>query len=306
MAPVELRQLVYFDAVVRHGSFTRASGQLHIAQSALSAQVSRLEKELGVTLLIRGTRAVALTQAGQLFLDRTRRVLGELDAARADLVDLTSAVSGHVTVGVTHVLGPIDLPTTLARFHAEHPSVAVTLRSGLIAELLAGLDAGEVDILLGPIHGGLPSRYSAQPMFAEQVVLVTPHGHRLGHRSEVDLAEVRDDEFVCLRPGSGLRAILTAAAAAAGFEPRVQFETDSPRSVRELVSAGLGIAVLARSAVDALGPPVHAHRLRPAPEHPPFGLIHHRDHRLTPAAQTCRLTFLRGAALNRPDPLPVR
>jgi DNA-binding transcriptional LysR family regulator len=303
MTGVELRQLVYFDAVVRHGGFTRASGRLHIAQSALSAQIRRLEKELGVSLLVRGTRNVALTPAGQLFLDRTRRVLGELDEARSDLVDLTSAISGHVTIGVTHVLGPIDLPTTLARFHAEHPNVAITLCSGLVAELLDGLDSGKVDILLGPIHDDLASRYSAQPMFLEQVVLVTPPGHRLRHQPEIGIAEVRDEAFVCLRPGSGLRAILTTAAAAAGFEPHVQFETDSPRSIRELVSAGLGVAVLARSAVDALGPPVHSHHLRPSPPHPPFGLIHHRDRRLTPAAHACRVHFLRFTALNRPDPV---
>lgn len=305
MTGVEFRQLVYFDAVVRHGGFTRASGQLHIAQSALSAQISRLEKELGVGLLIRGTRTVALTPAGQLFLDRTRRVLGELDAARTELLDLTSAVVGQVTIGVTHVLGPIDLPTTLARFHTEHPNVAVKLHSGLISELLDGLDAGDVDLLLGPVHDDLPSRYSARPMFLEQVMLATPPGHRLRHRPEVTIADVRDEAFICLPPGSGLRAILTTAATAAGFEPHVQFEADSPRSIRELVSAGLGVAFLARSALDALGPPVHTHYLTPSPPHPPFGLIHHRDHRLTPAAQSCRTTFLRYAALNRPDALPA-
>jgi LysR family transcriptional regulator, transcription activator of glutamate synthase operon len=305
MAGVEFRQLVYFDAVVRHGGFTRASGQLHVAQSALSAQILRLEKELGVSLLVRGTRSIALTPAGKLFLDRTRRVLDELDAARGDLLDLTSAVSGQVTIGATQILGPIDLATTLARFHAEHPNVAIRLRSGLIAELLDGLDAGKVDLLLGPIHDDLPSRYSAQPMFLEHVMLVTPPGHRLGGRPEVGIEEVSDEAFVCLCPGSGLRAILTAAADAAGFTPRVQFETDSPRGIRELVSAGLGVAILARSAVDALGPPVHSHQVQPSPPHPPFGLIHHRDRRLTPAAQACRVTFLRFAALNRSDPEPA-
>jgi DNA-binding transcriptional LysR family regulator len=120
------------------------------------------------------------------------------------------------------------------------------------------------------------------------------------------MAELRDDAFVCLRPGSGLRAILTAATAAAGFEPRVQFETDSPQSIRELVSAGLGVAILARSAVDALGPAVHSHQVRPSPPHPAFGLVHHRDRRLTPAARACSAHFLRFAAFNRLDPVPAR
>jgi LysR family transcriptional activator of glutamate synthase operon len=285
---VELRQLVYFEAVVRRGGFTRAADSLHVAQPAVSAQIRHLESELGVTLLARTTRRVSLTSAGELFLVRTRRILGELDTARADLAELATVLRGRVTLAATQVLGSFDLPAALTTFSVRYPGVALTLRSGLISQLLAALDAGDVDLVLGPIHADLPDRYSAQPLVGEQVVLVTPPTQRPIRSGHSAMADLREASFVCLPPGSGLRSILDAASAAAGFQPRVQFETHSPSSIRELVSAGLGVALLARSAAEDPGAPVAIHTVHPAPPHPPIGLIHHRDRRLTPAAQACR------------------
>jgi len=99
---VELRQLVYFDAIIRHGGFTRAAEQLHVAQPAVSAQIRRLETELGVTLLERTTRRVRLTQAGELLLGRARRALGELDGARA----ARRAQEGHRRRRRAHAVPP--------------------------------------------------------------------------------------------------------------------------------------------------------------------------------------------------------
>jgi DNA-binding transcriptional LysR family regulator len=285
---MELRQLVYFEAVARCGGFTRAATQLHVAQPAVSAQIQRLETELGTRLLARTTRRVALTQAGELFLARTRRVLSELNAARGDLDELAAVLRGRVTLGATQVLGSFDLPHALSSFHTRYPGVALSLRSGLVAQLLAALDTGDVDLVLGPIHADLPARYSAQPLVEEKLILVTPPGHRLADQPRVAMSDLRDEPFVCLPPDSGLRAILDTAAATAGFQPHIQFETHSPTSIRDLVSAGLGVALLAGSAADTPGPPVTIRALHPAPAHPPVGLIHHRDRRLHPAARTCR------------------
>jgi LysR family transcriptional activator of glutamate synthase operon len=281
---MELRQLAYFEAVVRCGGFSRAAEQLRIAQPAVSAQVRRLEAELGTPLLERTTRRVALTHAGELFLARARSVLGELDGARADLAELAAVRRGHVRIGATLVLGSLDLPRSLARFRRRYPGVTLALRAGLIADLLGDLSSGVIDIVLGPLHPELLDGFLAQPLVEERIVLVTPPGRPAPGPAPARLADFAGEPFVCLPAGSGLHAILVAAAAAAGFTPRIQLETHSPASIRELVAAGLGVALMAESSARAIGPDVQVHRLQPAPPHPPIGLIRVPDR--TPSAAT--------------------
>jgi len=273
---VELRQLVYFEAIARFGGFTRAAEQLHIAQPAISAQIRNLERELGAALFERTTRRVELTHAGTMLLARVRTVFAELDGARADLDELAAVLRGQLRLGVTQVLGPVDLPGLLATFHRAYPAVMLTVRSGLVAELLSELDAGTVEAVIAPIHDGLPDRYVARPIGRETLVLATPPGHpRFGSRP-ISLATVRDEPFVCLPAHSGLHSILTSAAAELGFEPNIQFEAPDPTTIRRFVAAGLGVALLAESAARGDGPLVDVHHLKHAPRHPPIGLIHNR------------------------------
>lgn len=279
---MELRQLTYFEAVARHGGFTRAAQHLHVAQSAISAQVRALESELGVDLFTRTTRAVVLTRAGELFLGRARRILGEVDGARGELAALSGVLAGRVTIGATPVLGGIDLPRVLSDFHGRFPGVALSLRSGLIAALLAKLDDGAVDLVLGPIHDDLDRRrHVARRIAREQLVLVVPERHRLAAKTRIKPIDVRREPFICLPEGSGLRALLDTFLGAAAEVP---FEAGTPEAVRDLVAAGLGVALLARSSAERPGAPVAVLGLDPAPAHPPIGIIRRRDRRLTAAA----------------------
>jgi DNA-binding transcriptional LysR family regulator len=279
---MELRQLVYFDAVVRTGGFTRAAASLRIAQPAVSAQIRRLEAELGTPLLERTTRRVALTHAGELFWARVRHVLEHLDSGLSELAALSALEHGRVRVGATHIVGTLDLPPLMAGFRRRHPGIRLELHAGMVAELLERLDVGDLDVVLGPIHADLPGRFLAQPLLEEQVVLVTAVGLRASGTVRT-LRSVRDEPFVCLPTGSGLSEILTAAAAAEGFAPRVEFETFSPGSIRELVAAGLGVALLAAGAATGPGPAVDVHRLDRPPPHPPLGIIRSRQHAAAPA-----------------------
>ena len=270
---MELRQLVYFDAVVRHGGFTRASAALRVAQPAVSAQVRRLERELGTPLLHRTTRRVALTAAGEVFLARIRAVLEQLDDARAALADLAGLERPLLRVGATPLLGPLDLPSALAECRRRHPGLRLTLREALIGELLTALDNDELDVIVGPIHQDLSHRYVRSSLAPERVVLVVPPGSA----RSLSLADYRDESFACLVAGSGLHAILVAAATAEGFSPRIDYEADRPETVRALVSAGLGVALLAASTARAPGPPVDVVELRRPPPHPPLGVIRRRS-----------------------------
>jgi LysR family transcriptional activator of glutamate synthase operon len=292
---MELRQLDTFAAVARQGGFTRAAEHLRLAQSAVSAQIRALEAELGVPLFARTTRRVTLTQAGEVLLSRYDRIQSELAGARADLTELTAVLRGRVTIGATAVLGDFSLPAALASFHDRYPGVDLSLRSDLIAGLLAALDAGETDLVIGPRHEDLPDRFRARRIAEEYLVLALPPGHR----AVTSLAGLRDEPFVCLPAGSGLRRILIAAASAAGFTPRIPFETHSAMAIRDLVSAGVGVALLARSAVLRPGPPITVQAPHPAIPHPPIALIHRRGRPLSPAARACRRHLLEQAPAQR-------
>jgi DNA-binding transcriptional LysR family regulator len=184
---------------------------------------------------------------------------------------------------VTQILGPIDLSGLLSTFYRRYPGLQLTVRTGLIATLLDELDDGTVDVVLGPIHPDLSDQFIARAIATEHLVLITPPGSPAVRSTS--LGAFRDEPFVCLPTGSGLHAILFAAAEREGFEPRVQFEVPDPSSIRGLVAAGLGVALLAESAARTDGPAVTVHRLEPSPPHPPIGLIRVRDRRVTPSVR---------------------
>lgn len=283
---MELRQLTYFDAVVRHGGFGRAAAHLHVAQPAVSVQIRKLETELGTPLLSRTTRRVALTQAGELFLVRARRVMGELDAARADLAQLTGAVIGRVRIGAIQALDLFDLSGALAAFHAQHPGVELSLRSGALRVLLDDLDQDRIDLALGPLPAGLPEWVAADPLFDDELVLATSAGHPTAGSGPLSIGVLRAEPFVCLPTGSGLRGILDRLAGAAGFTPHVPFETTNLPQLRDLVAHGLGVALVARSVAE--GPGVVVHTVDPGPVWRPVGVLRHSGRPLLPAARVCR------------------
>lgn len=279
---------MYFDAVVRHGGFTRAAEQLRVAQPAVSAQIRRLESELGATLLERTTRRVRLTYAGELLLVRARRILAELDGARGDVAQLTSVLRGRVRLSAIQAAGPFDLPGALAAFHARYPDVELILRSGPLRSQLRNLDAGEIDLAIAPLRDEIPTHITTHPLFTEELVLLTPPAHPLASRAELPLDAVRDEPFVCMPEGTGLRTILDRAAEAAGFVPYVPFESSHLQRIRELVSHGLGNGLLARSVAQEPGSPVAVHSVLPERLWRPVGLLHDTRRPLPPAAEACR------------------
>ncbi len=288
LGAVELRQLVYFEAVVRCGGFTRAAHDLRVAQPAISAQVRRLESELGVTLLARTTRRVTPTEAGELLLVRARRVLAELAAARDEAAQVADVVRGSVTVGTTGVLGGLDLPAVLSGFIGRHPGVTVSLRTGLMDALLDDLTAGAADLVLGPVHPDRPAGILVTPLSEDRLVLLTPLDRDGG-----ELTEFAGEPFVSLPVGSGLRKLLDGLATRLGVDLPVRFEASSPDGVRDLVAAGLGVALMAASAVARPGPAVGVHEVVPATPHPAIGVLYGAT--TSPAARALRSWVIRSA-----------
>jgi DNA-binding transcriptional LysR family regulator len=250
---MNLRQLRYLVALADERHFTRAAAREHVAQPALSQQIRSLEAELGMTLVERTTRKVAMTQAGELLVARARRALAELDAAQAELASLAGVQAGRLSVGALHTMGPVDLSLLLATFHERHPAIELTVREQSSEELAAMLRDDEVDLAFLSVTERIQSRGLAlRPLVSEELVVVLPAGHALAASERLRLRELSRESFISFREGARLRELLESAAARAGFVPRITLESNESRRIRSLVSRGLGVAILPRS--DAAGP----------------------------------------------------
>jgi LysR family transcriptional regulator, transcription activator of glutamate synthase operon len=299
---VELRQLRAFVRVTQAGTFTRGAEELHLAQSAVSHAVSRLERELGFELLLRTRRGVELTEAGKLVFERAREVLAGADAIRSDLAALTGLLEGTVALGTMLPPGPVNLPELLVRFHASHPGIGVRVREGSAPEILALLRRDEVDVAVtGLPADGLEDGLTGERLLSEELVLIAPPQHRLGRLERASLAELAGEPFIGYRRGSALRDTIDGALRAAGAIPRIVYESDELVSVRELVAGSLGVSVVPRSTVDGDGPRVAAIRIGPPALRRPLTLVW-RERRQPPAAGAF-LSFVRTAAAANRLPL---
>jgi LysR family transcriptional regulator, transcription activator of glutamate synthase operon len=250
---MELRQLRYLVALGDERHFTRAAAREHVAQPALSQQIRKLEEEVGLPLVERTTRRVALTEAGVRLVARGRRVLAEIEGAQAELAALSGVHRGHVTVGVIHTMGPVDVSLALAIFHQRHPAVELTIREQSSDELAEMLRVDELDLAFLSVTERIESHGLAlRQLVSEELVVILPRAHRLGRRRRVRMAELAGEEFISYRPGARLRELLVSAGHQAGFEPRVKLESNESRRIRRMVERGMGVAILPRS--DAEGP----------------------------------------------------
>ena len=287
---------------MRCGGFTRAAADLHLAQPVVSAHIKRLELELGVTLLHRA-RPVSLSAAGESFLPYVRRALASLDEGERAVRAFRSVSVGHVRVAATSLLGGFDLVSTIGRFRLRYPGVTLSLRTGLIADLLEELHRGRVDVVVGPVVEQREQEGTRRTEIAdERLVLISPLSTARRVRS---LADVADEPFVCLSSDSGLRRLLNTAFSAVDAVPRVEFETHSPASIREMVAAGLGCALIAQSAVEKEGPDVQVYDIPGLPPHPPIAAISASDAAPPIARFVDELTAARSASRTAGAPPPA-
>ena len=291
---MELRQLRYLIAVADEQHFTRAAAREHVAQPALSQQIRRLEAELGLTLVQRTTRRVAMTEAGELLVARARRVIAELEAAQAELQSLAGVQAGRLSVGALHTMGPVDLSLLLATFHRRYPGIELTVREQSSEELAEMLRDDEIDLAFLSVTERIQSHgLTLHPLVREELVVILPLDHRLAGRPQVQLAELAQDAFISFREGARLRELLVTAAAGAGFTPRIALESNESRRIRSRVSRGLGVAILPRSDGEGPGSTIAVSALAGPELQRDVTLAARARRRLSPAALAFRTLTLR-------------
>lgn len=223
---------------------TATAEVLGLPQSTVSRAIARASALIGTDLLIRDGRGVRLTPAARALLPHIEAALGDFQTG-LDLVRHESeVVRGRIAVSFQHTFGEAMLPLLISAFRNRHPQTAFDLSQGARDGCLAELAAGDADLALtAPV--AVPSRLiSSAALYREPLRLVVHHRHRLAGRRHARLSDIRQDPFVALGPGYGMRSLTDALFREAGFRPRIAFESQDTHTVRGLVSAGLGVSIL--------------------------------------------------------------
>jgi LysR family carnitine catabolism transcriptional activator len=298
---IDLHQLRSFVAVATLGNFTRAAERLNLSQPSLSLQIRQLEQAVGLRLLDRSTRSVALTRAGEDFLPAAARLLDDFQSAIGTVADLAARRRGRVAVAVLPSVAAELLPRAIALLRARHPDIVVSLRDDVAEHIPARVRSGEVDFGLGAIDG-VDADLSGAPLITDELVAVLPRAHSLANGAKTAPFKTTPFKatplkttwhalarhpFVATSRDSSVRQLTEQAFARNGLRLEPAFEVKYMSTAIGLVAQGLGVGALPSSAVSMVRQAGLAH----AEIHGPvmkrrIGIMTRRGRSLSPAAQT--------------------
>ena len=239
---MEIRQLRYFCAIVRAGSFTRAAEQLGIAQPSLSQQIKRLEKDLGTTLFERLGRSVRLTSSGEGLHQMALGILQQVAEAETRIAALNEGYDS-LRVGVIPTIMPYFIARRIGDFQRRFPRLNPQFREETTSQLVEALQAGEIDLAVVSLPVPKADIVCSE-LFREELLLVVPRKHPLSGHPLVNLQDLRNERLLLLKEGHCLRDDVLTACTRAKAELRSVFETNQMESIFELVRSGFGLSVV--------------------------------------------------------------
>ncbi|MCR2806345.1 LysR family transcriptional regulator [Paenibacillus soyae] len=247
---MELLQLQYFLTVARLEHMTEAARELHVTQSSLSRTIQRLEENVGVPLFNRTGRNLRLNEFGERFLRRAERALFELEQGRQEILDLAGPEQGTLELAVTTAS---TLPGILRAYQRKRNHMQIHVQMLNLQEMVALLHRGDVDFCLSspPVH---EEDIECRIVCVDPIQVAVPSGHRLAQRTRVSLPELREERFVGVKSGYGIRDTVDAACKSAGFEPYYVYEGDEPARLSALVEAEVGLAFMPSTAREDRAP----------------------------------------------------
>lgn len=238
---MELRQIEYFRMVCRQNNVTRAAAMLHVSQPSVTIGIRKLEEELGVKLLDRSQKQIALTPEGRVFLQRAEEILARVDDSVAEMNDLQRLGGGALRVGITAIMGAVLFPSAFARFQKAYPNVRISVLEEGSLSIRNRLESGDLDIGI-MITSNLSPRLENVPIATGQILVCLPPGHPLGERSSLPFGELKDQPFILFREDTYSRRIILEECEKFNFKPRIVFSSSQIGTVLELVRQGVGIS----------------------------------------------------------------
>ena len=268
-APYNVDRLLLLLLVFRTGSLSAAADELALSTSAVSQQISKLEREVGLPLVVRHPKGMRLTDAGVKLSSYAATIDNALTAARNEMSAFAKLDRGEVRIATFPTFAASVMPKILQYFHELHPDLDVTVRSYRLDRIEEALERREVDLATlwdypwAPIDDQIPVTTT---LLKEPTMLLLPSTHALARRRVVELQEVADNPWIT-RSSHPVASVLGRICSEAGFAPRIVFEANDYQELLGMVAAGLGVAIAPRLAVQSHGPDVKVVSIRgnPAP-----------------------------------------
>jgi DNA-binding transcriptional LysR family regulator len=244
---LDVRRLHVLLEVARHGSISGAAAAMNFSPSALSQQIFALEREVGMRVLERDPRGVALTEAGEILVRHTEAVVAQLAVAKSELDALAGVDIGTLRMGWFSTAGAVLVPQAINAFLHQHPGVTLQLTEADPDDCVALLRVRELELALlyrFELEPPLPNDIHQVALLEDPTYVALPLGHRLADRDEIRLPELAEERWIQgVRKGPTV-AVLPQACRRAGFEPVIAFQTDDHLAVQGFVAAGVGIALV--------------------------------------------------------------
>jgi DNA-binding transcriptional LysR family regulator len=238
---MELYQLNYFLEAARQRSFTRAARQLHLAQSALSEQMRKLEDDLGTRLFDRSRKETLLTPAGEVLRQHAEILLDQASAARRAIHEHLTMKTGYLTIGAIPTVSSCVLPIAISRFRKKHPMIELSLLEGTSSHIAQWVEEGRVDLGLVQLPVG-DHEMTTTILFREAFSLLLHADHPSARKRKIALSALRNETFIFYKGRA--RDVVREACRKEGFDPHGVCESGELETIRSLVGTGMGIAVL--------------------------------------------------------------
>lgn len=240
---MNVRELEYLVAIADHQHFGRAAAACGVTQPTLSTQIRKLERELAVELVERGTRRVALTTIGVEIVERARNVLAEVSTINDLATAAADPAASRIHLGLFPTLGPYLLPQVMPNVRRDFPDLELRLVEEKTDDILNQLASGHLDvgILALPIDD---ERLDYEVLFDEEFYLAVPAGHHLSGTAAVSVDVLAGEDILLLEDGHCLRDHALDVCNLAGAAERQDFRSTSLETMRQMVASGLGVTLL--------------------------------------------------------------
>ena len=247
---METKQLRTFLVAAELASFTRAGRRLGLSQSAISQQLSALERQLGVKLLVRSGSGARPTPAGEVLLQYARQIVRKMDEAQRVLSDYDLHGAGTLRIGAGGAACHYLLPAVLNEFHERFPKIELHVYSGHTRLTVERLLEGELDIGLLTLPVTHP-RLRIVDLGRDELVAIAALSHPWAERRRVQPADFADQPLLIYERRSQTFRLIERVLLEAGVFPRIVMEMDHMEAVTEMVRVGLGVAIVPRWAASA-------------------------------------------------------